>query len=166
MTIFQLQKDLAEEIEFILSDMIFKDPKGKPAHMKSYEQKLPKREQTIKLGNLMSEETDDEDPYPFCIVRMESGAVYAEAQKVRTILVFGIFDDEFDNQGDKILMNVLNRVSERFIRNPVLKNMYRLNCENGINWILDDEERYPYYIGGMEMEWDAYFIGKEEDRYA
>lgn len=164
MTVFQLQKDLMEEIESVLSDIILKRPKGGMGIIKSYSQELPKREQVVKPGSLMPED-DGEDPYPFCVVRIESGGILPGAQEVKAILIFGIFDDSLENQGHQSLLNIIHRVSERFIKNPVLKDMYRMNEKEGITWILDDEERYPYYIGAMEMAWDAYFV-EREDRYA
>lgn len=164
MTVFQLQKDLMEEIESVLSDIMLKKPKGGMSTIKSYSQELPKREQVVKPGSLMPED-DGTDPYPFCVVRMESGSIFTGAQGVRTILIFGVFDDALENQGHQALLNIIHRVSERFIINPVLKDRYRMNEREGINWILDDEERYPYYIGSMEMAWDAYFV-EREDRYA
>ena len=164
MTVFQLQKDLMEEIESVLSDIILKKPKGGMGNIKSYSQELPKREQVVKPGNLMPED-DGKNHYPFCVVRMESGNINIGAQGVQTILVFGIFDDALENQGHQVLLNIFHRVAERFIINPVLKDRYRMNEKEGITWILDDEERYPYYIGAMEMAWDAYFV-EREDRYA
>lgn len=160
MTVYQLQKDLAEEIEHILSDMAFRDPKGNQECMRAYVQELPKRVQSVGMGSIMPED-EEEDPYPFCIVRMESGVVYSGAQTVRTVLVFGIFDDSLENLGHQALLNVIHKVTERFIVNPVLKNMYRLNDQEGVSWILDEEERYPYFVGGMMMAWDAYFAERE-----
>lgn len=167
MTIYQFQKDMAEEIEQLMTGMVFKDPQGKPAHMTSYLQSLPKREQTVQPGSLMADDEgeDDDDPYPFCIVRLEQGGIYAGAQRVKVILVFGIFDDDRSNLGHQTLLNVMHRVAERFIGNPILKDMYQMDINAGIDWILNDEECYPYFIGGLEMVWDAYFINREEDRY-
>lgn len=163
MTIYQLQKDLAEEIELILADMIFLDPGGNQEHMRAYAQELPKRVQPVGLGSIMQED-EEEDPYPFCIVRAEAGVAYSGVQTVRTVLVFGIFDDSLENLGHQALLNAIHKVTERFILNPVLKNMYRMNDQEGISWILDEEERYPYFIGGLAMSWNTYFV-EREDRY-
>lgn len=165
MTIYQLQQDLAEEIERITSDMLFKNPKGDLEPLKAYLQELPKREHTVSPGNLMPED-EEEDPYPFCIVRMESGGMYPGVQRVKVILVFGIYDDSMDNLGHQPLLNVIHKVAERFIKNPVLKDMHQMDIREGVNWILDDEERYPYFIGGLEMTWDTYFVERGEDMYA
>lgn len=164
MTIYQLQKDLADEIEHILDDMLFLDPRGNQEHMRAYIQELPKRVQPVGPGSIMPED-EEEDPYPFCIVRTESGTVYSEVQTVRTVLIFGIFDDSLENLGHQALLNAMHKVMERFILDPVLKNMYQMNTGEGLSWILDEEERYPYFIGGITMSWNAYFV-EREDMYA
>ena len=164
MTVYQLLKDLAEEIEAVLADMIFKDPKGKMEHMRAFPQALPKREQNVKIGDLLpDDEEDDEDPYPYCVVRAESGNIGIGAQKVKVLLIFGIFNDDIKNQGQTELLNVIHRVTERFIKNPVLKDMYRLDLDAGMYWILDDEDRFPYFAGGVGMTWDTFFVEKEDD---
>ena len=60
---------------------------------------------------------------------------------------------------------MIHRISERFITKPVLKGKYRLVKKNGIQWMLDDEDRYPYFIGAMSMDWDTFFA-ESEDKYA
>lgn len=161
MTVFQLQRDLAEEIEIILSDMLFKNPQGKMVPMKAYCQDIPKRQQVIRKGALMPEEEETEDPYPFCIVKAESGDIFIEVQRVSIMLILAVFNDDTQNQGQQELLNVIHKISERFIKDPVLKDMYRM--EDGIEWVLDDEDRYPYFVGGMTMKWDTFFVEREDD---
>lgn len=163
MTIYQLQKDLAEEIEKILSDMLFKNPQGKMALMKAYCQDIPKRKHEIRKGALVPEEEETEDPYPFCIVKAESGEIFRREQSVSIMLILAVFNDDKQNQGQQELLNVIHKISERFIKNPILKEMYRLDNEAGIKWILDDEDRYPYFVGGMTMKWDTFFVEREDD---
>lgn len=164
MTIYQFQEDLAEEIEKILSDMLLKDPKGELTTMKAYCQEVPKRKQEIKIGALMDEDdSEDEDPYPFCIVKAESGGMSRGEQQISIILIIAVFNDDAQNSGHQELINVFSRIAERFIRNPVLKERYTLDQKEGINWILDDEDRFPYFIGGMTMKWETFFMEKEDD---
>ena len=165
MTVLQLQKDLAEEIEKILANMRFKDPAGKMAPMRAYCQDIPKRRQTIRKGALMPEEEEtEEDPYPFCIVKAESGGLFSGAQSVSVMLILAVFNDEEQNQGQQELLNAMHKIAERFIRDPVLQGKHRLDQEAGIGWLLDDEDRYPYFAGGMTMKWETFFVEKE-DRY-
>lgn len=163
MTVFQLQRDLAEEIERILANMRFKDPSGKIVPMKAYCQDIPKRQQKIRKGALMPEDEETEDPYPFCVVKAESGGIFRGAQSVSVMLIFAVFNDDMQNQGQQELLNVIHKIAERFIKNPVLKDMHRLDQEAGIKWILDDEDRFPYFVGGMTMKWETFFVEKEDD---
>lgn len=163
MTISQLQRDLAEEIEQILANMRFKNPQGKMVPMKAYSQDLPKRQQAIRKGALMPEEEETDDPYPFCIVKAESGGMFSGEQSVSIMLILGVFNDDKQNQGQQELLNVIYKIAERFIENPNLKDMYDLDQKAGIEWTLDDEDRYPYFFGGMTMKWDTFFVERKDD---
>lgn len=173
MTAYDLQLELAAEIERILKDVLLKDVEGNPAHIKAYAQCLPKRLQNIsdvdgdQDGEIMPVIEPEGDQYPYCVVRADSGRMETAqgVHEIATVLVFGIFDDDFRCLGHQALMNMMHRVAERFIRNPVLNDRYTMNEETGIGWVLDDEDRYPYYFGAIEMSWDTFFAGREEDRY-
>ena len=183
MTACELQKDIAEEIEKILDCMLLKDVKGNMTHLKAYAQNLPIRKQNINStesapdgpipddGNIMQNEDEvmepdfEDDPYPYCVVRVDSGLMQQEAQEIQTVLVFGIFDDDIKCQGHQVIMNMVHKVAERFMKNPCLKDKCRLNYENGIAWALDDEEKFPYYVGAMYMTWDTFFVRLEGGKY-
>lgn len=170
MTIFQLQEDLAEEIEKTLSDMLFKNPAGNMVKIRTYRQDVPKRRHKIKTesktGAIMPQEEDiceGKDPYPFCVVRAESGEMLSGGQRISIMLIFAIFNDDTRNQGQQELLNIFQRLAERFIKDPVLQGKYSLAQEEGISWILDDEDKFPYFIGGMSMQWDTFFVEREDD---
>lgn len=132
--------------------------------MKAYCQEVPKRKQEIKIGALMDEEdSEDEDPYPFCVVKAESGGICRGGQQISIILIIAVFNDDTQNRGHQELINIFTKIAERFIKNPVLKEKYRLDLQEGINWILDDEDRFPYFVGGMVMKWETFFMEKEDD---
>lgn len=179
MTAYALQKDIEEEIEKILDCMLLKDVKGNLAHLKAYAQNLPIRQQDIKIENDendMEADSDaeipdgmdtifEDDPYPYCIVKIDSGAMQQEAQEIQTMLIFGIFDDDPECQGYQVIMNMIHKVAERFTKNPCLKDKYRLNHENGITWVMDDTEQFPYFFGAMYMTWNTFFVGLEGGKY-
>lgn len=166
MTTLELQKDLAEEIEDILKEMLLKDVKGRETHLKAFKQCLPKRKQEVDGNDVWGEE-EEEDPYPYCVVRIDSGKLETaqSANQVQTVLVFGIFDDDRECQGHQAILNMIHRITERFTEDPMMKEKYRMNGEAGISWVLDEEDRYPYYFGAMEMTWDTFFVRRKEDRY-
>lgn len=173
MTAYELQLALGNEVERISKDILLKDVKGYPAHIKAFAQSLPKRFQDVAdmeddEGDIMPEAGEDEDPYPYCVVRIDSGRLETaeSTHEITTTLVFGIFDDDARCLGHQAIMNLIHKITERFIKNPVLNNKCRMNEAADINWVLDDEDKYPYYFGAMEMTWDTFFAGREDDKYA
>lgn len=167
MTPTALQKELSEEIEKILKDIIFKTPDGGMEKIRIYGQRLPKKMQEIADCNEIIPWNDDK-PYPFCCIKLDSGELRAieGTHKIKTELVFGIFDDDEKCQGDQVILTMIQRISERFSKNPVLNGKFRMNLKEGIGWVLDPDDRYPFYFGAMEMTWDTFFVKGEEDRYA
>ncbi|MDE7339731.1 MAG: hypothetical protein K2N80_04100 [Lachnospiraceae bacterium] len=188
MTAYELQKDIAGEVERILQCMLLKDVKGNTGHLKAYAQALPKRTQNIRdyeeAGaapdvsvisdedivldeDVIINEILEDDPYPYCIIMVNSGEIQPSqnVHEVQITLVFGIFDDDKECQGHQVIMNMIHKVAERFIKNPYLKEKYRLNHDAGIKWILGDDDQYPYYFGAVEMTWDTFFVRLEDDKY-
>lgn len=174
MTAYELQIELAKEIEEIEKNVLLKDVRGNPVHIKAFIQSLPKRIQKVsdedeeQEGIVMLDNDPENDPYPYCIVQINSGRLETSQSphEITLSLVFGIFDDDIECQGHLVIMNMIHNIAERFTKNPVLNNRYRINNENGIIWVINDDDRYPYYFGAMEMTWDAFFVGREDDKYA
>ncbi len=161
MTVYQLQKDMAEEIADTLSDMLFQDAKGTQVQIKVYCQNVPKKQPEVKSEVNMEEREENE--YPSCVVRAESGQIFNGGQRISIVINIAIFSDDIRNQGQEELLNIFHKIAERFIRNPVLKDKYRLVQNEGVSWELDDKIKYPYFIGRMAMKWDAFFVEMEED---
>lgn len=166
MTAYALQKELGIEIEALLSNMVFKDVKGAHANIKSYLQSLPVKEQNVQTGDIMPPEGETE-VYPYCIIKLCSGCLKSaqSVHEVKTILRFGIFDDDMKCQGHQAILNIIQKIIERFTKDPVLNNRYRMNEEDGISWAFNEQDRYPYYFGTLEMTWNIACI-KREDKYA
>lgn len=167
MTPYELQEKICEEIPKILHEMLFQVPGEKELKgIKCFKQNLPKREQKIGKGNLMASE--EETYYPYCVVRIDSGKIKLvnDSQKVTVILVFGIYNDKKDMQGHTDILNAMQKITGQFVKNPILCGQFRLKTDEDIEWILDEEETYPYYYGAMIMTWETPFWTKEEDIYA
>lgn len=147
-----LQKELASEIEEITKDIVLKNPAGEYAKLRSFEQSLPIRQ--------LDEEYDD--PYPYCIVRIVEGETPdgMSAQSVKTILIIGVYDDRVEAQGHKSILNIIQRIQERFFKNGVLADQFIM--QPGFNWTLQDDDSYPYYFGGIEITWETSSIRRED----
>lgn len=158
MTALILQEELAKEIGAIFSDRIFKDSMGQDTKLNVYEQNLPIRK-----------DEDAPDPVPYVIVRVETGATKGgtEPQEVLVTFLFGYFDDSTENQGHKGVLGMIQKIQERFMKEPMLANqfMFMNDEQHPFNWALQDEESYPFYFGAASMTFKTAAIRKE-DKYA
>lgn len=158
MTATILQEKLAEEIGAIFKDDLFKDSLGKYGKINIFEQNLPIRQ-----------DEDAPDPMPYIIVRLETGRTKSgiDPQEVLVTLLIGYFDDDAGNNGHKGVLGIIQKVQERFEKEPMLANqfMFMNDEQHPLDWALQDEESFPYFFGAMSMTFKTAAIRKE-DRYA
>lgn len=109
MTAQILQEELVKEIGVIFRDDLFKDSAGEYIKMNVYEQNLPIRQ-----------DEDAPDPIPYVIVRVETGQVKGgvEPQEVFVTLLIGYFDDDAGNNGHKGVLGIIQKIQERFMKEP------------------------------------------------
>ncbi len=173
MAALELQKDLAEEIRKIASEITFKSPKGGYAALNVFEQNLPVRllkrteptEEDAELDEDAGDEEELRENFPYIIVRLDSGkSESAEAPHiVKIVLIAGIFDDSLKADGHKTIINIFEKIRERFRKNPILNDRYRAGDE--ITWALpdDDEETFPYFFGAIYTEWITAEFRREDE---
>ena len=157
MTVRNLQKELMKDIGNIFEKDLFKDSLGKYVSLNVYAQNLPIRE-----------DEDAPDPVPYIVVRVLDGKVkgWVEAQEVQVMLIFGCFDDNVNNDGHEILLELIQKIEERFLKNPILSKQFMfLNDEqHPFEWALQEEESFPYAFGAISMSFRTPTIRKE-DKY-
>nr|DAO39080.1 MAG TPA: tail completion protein [Caudoviricetes sp.] len=157
MTVRNLQKELMKDIGNIFEKDLFKDSLGKYVSLNIYAQNLPIRE-----------DEDAPDPVPYIVVRVLDGKVkgWVEAQEVQVMLIFGCFDDNVNNDGHEILLELIQKIEERFLKNPILSKQFMfLNDEqHPFEWALQEEESFPYAFGAISMSFRTPTIRKE-DKY-
>jgi hypothetical protein len=149
-----LQEELVKELGNIFKGDLFKDSLGKYVNLNIYEQQLPIRE-----GE------DAPDPMPYIIVRLETGSPKSgtDPQEVLVTLLFGYFDDSPENNGHKGVLGMIQKVHERFEKQPMLANQFMF--QDPFDWALQDEESFPYFFGAASMTFKTAAIRKE-DKYA
>lgn len=157
MTVGNLQKELMKDIGNIFEKDLFKDSLGKYVSLNVYAQNLPIRE-----------DEDAPDPVPYIVVRVLDGKVkgWVEAQEVQVMLILGCFDDNINNDGHEILLELIQKIEERFLKNPILSKQFMfLNDEkHPFEWALQEEESFPYFFGAISMSFRTATIRKE-DKY-
>lgn len=152
-----LQKALLQEITEILKNLRMKDAAGNYVDgPKGYEQGLP----------LITEDDEDESAFfPYFIVKLDEGETAAadEPWKIHVFVLFGIYEDSTENIGHKEVLNMIEKIQQRFEKEPLLCGKYRADPE--ISWALQDEQTYPFYFGAIELYFWIPKIGRE-DKYS
>lgn len=152
------QKALAGEIEKITSDMRFQNPSGEEAlGLSVFSQSLPIPEKKLSYGQeeyqsidySVSETEDAVFHCPWCIVKLEGGSIpeINGFQHMEVVIGFGIYNPDKDNKGHEELLNLIQRVYERFAKDPLLDRQY--TCSGEFEWALQEEDTYPYYFGAV-----------------
>lgn len=172
MTAAFLQSELADELKKILSDFRLKNPQGEPSSINVFEQLLPMPE-PLDQGEIAQELLENgfadgqtaPDPYPYIIVRLDEGEIEDadSAQKVNLSLLIGIYEPDYEKQGHKDSLNIIAKIYERFAKCPVLNGKYTIQYP--ILWVLQEEESYPFYFGGMTLGFETAMI-RREDQYS
>lgn len=152
------QEALVKEIKEITSDMRFHNPGGEELlQLSVFGQSLPIPEKKPSCGQeeyqsidySVSETEDAVFHCPWCIVKLEGGSIpeINGFQHIGVVIGFGIYNPDKDNKGHKELLNLFQRVYERFAKNPLLDRQY--SCSGEFEWALQDEDTYPYYFGAI-----------------
>lgn len=168
-----LQDALVHELDQLFAGDIFKNPRNEGQKLKAYSQWLPVPDAAkmseedidpalIEEGLGITNQISESQFFPYVIVRVEGGEIEeAEAsQKIDVTLLFGSWDDNRDNQGNKTILHMIQKVYERFSKNPILDNEYE--CLGKMKWVVQDEDSWPYYFGGMELKFETIAIRRED----
>lgn len=153
MTPLVLQDELVEEMKRLLSNYLYKTPAGGRIPINVYAQNIP-----------VNETDEDEDPIPYIIVRLNSGdddGTRDSFNKVKLVIIIGIWDDSLDNQGHRDILNIVQKVYERFHTNPNLNNKAVYAGE--FNWALQDDTYYPYSFGACSLNFNIAAIRREDE---
>lgn len=152
-------KAMVKEIEEITKDMRFPSPEGAElVPLSVYEQALPILEKRKPDSDYEYAETIDyqdnmeEDATlkcPWCVVKIENGSIPGinDMQEVTLAICFGVFNDSLENNGHMEIMNLIQRVYERFAVNPILDGQY--TCTGKFEWAVQEEDTHPYFFGAL-----------------
>lgn len=154
MTHYDLMKDLIKDIEEILKDVQTKKVSGEMVSgVKGYEQSLP----------IITEDEEDESQlFPYFIVRMTEGSTDDDGNPWTdtTNILLGIYDDDKEANGHRNIMTMIQRITDKFAKDPLLNNKFR--AAEKMDWALQDEDTYPFYFGGIEMKFSVPKMGRSD----
>lgn len=152
MTPIEFQDALAAEIRHILKPYAYKTPAGERASMNVFTQSIP-----------VQQTDDEEDPFPYVIVRLSSGENPLGKDSFNTvsvILIIGIWDDAQDAQGHRDVLNVVQKIYERFSENPCLNKLAAYTGD--FQWMLQEDNYYPYHFGACHMKFNIAAVRRED----
>lgn len=108
------------------------------------------------------DEEESEIPVPYIIVRLNSGGHtgnYEDPNKVNIVLIICIWDDGLNNEGHISVMNILQKIYERFAKDNNLRNIAVFDGQ--WNWLRQEDNYYPFFIGACTLSFNFAFVRKE-----
>ena len=163
MTPLELQDMLVAEMEKLYHDWLYKNPNYDPTDPESKE-RIPLQifSQHIPITRADSEE----DPVPYLIVRLSSGDDDGSGDSsnvVNVVIIAGIWDDDHAAQGHRDILNILQKIYQRFQEDPNLNNKAVYNGE--FHWAAQEDNYYPFYFGACQISFTIPAL-RREDEYA
>lgn len=82
-------------------------------------------------------------------------------------LLIGYFDDDAGNNGHKGVLGIIQKIQERFMKEPMLAKQFYFMNESSTHSTghCRTEESFPYFFGAASMTFATAAIRKE-DRFA
>ena len=135
-----LQDALVADLKELFKNRRYKTLVDESAALSVFAQNLPKRESE-----------DDDDPFPYIIARIDSGAIESQTDphKVAVLLLVGVYDDDTKNQGHRAVLEILEVIQQHYEEAPLLDGQFTFT--DPFNWALQDEESYPYFFGAANL---------------
>lgn len=156
-TFIDLEESLAAEFESLFAERTFMNSIGHSVRLKSYVHSLP-----VKQGDddvLL----DEHLPEPYIVSEIQGGkkASDDDGHTVTVYVVICVCDDNTARHGHQDILSIIQRIVERFGKNPVLGG--RFVMKPALDWSLSGEDTYPYYYGGLLMQFEVPAIEKEDE---
>lgn len=136
----ELQRALKDDLTSLFQETRYPSPDGARSAVSVFKQHLP-----------MMQAEDADDPFPYIIVRLDSGGIanQTDPHKVAVLLLIGAYDDGTDNQGHEAVLEMLEKIQHHYEETPLLAGQFIFT--DPFNWALQDEESYPYNFGAANL---------------
>ena len=177
MTPLLLQYDLVEDLKECLSDLRFPNQHGETVPIGIFRNSLPilrhkdyseMEYNETEVGadphpaDLTNDliEAEQDDPFPYVIVRLSHGNVKNPEfpQTVDVVFIIGVYSDKPDQSGTDGILTIIDRIYERYAKNPIVhgrKAKIRFDGEQQLfHWVLQDDDTWPYYFGAVQAEFE------------
>lgn len=165
-----LQDDLAEELGSLFADFRANSPGGERVPLNIFKQflpiptaqEIPDTVTDLELEEGIYDAVAEQVPFPYILIRLTDGVItnIGGEQTVSVNIIIGTVDRSADNQGYKDVLNIIQKIYERFSKNAILAGRYE--CAMPIEWALQEEESFPYFFGGMALNFKTTPIIRED----
>lgn len=139
MTNLELLDAVKKSCEAILSNFKLRNAKNEDSHINIYTQNLPRKK-----------EKNDTSQYPYVLVCFNDMSI-ADETEVKLYFLIGIIDNNQDNQGFRDVLEIANKLYIGLFNEPVVEHKFKMERECEI--MLQQEDTFPYFIGGMTTTW-------------
>lgn len=108
-------------------------------------------------------EEDQSQFFPYFIVRIEEGNTPTDDEPwlVGTTVLFGICDYDKETNGHRTILEMITKITNRFLERPLLDSKFRAN--QNVSFALQDEDTYPFYFGAIDIKFYVPKIGRSDD---
>ena len=156
MTAANIQKSLMDRLGEILKDFPLKISYNDTTPFKIFRHKIPER--LNKKFDYSKKDTHDE-VYPFCVVKIDTGAKASNAEMQETVfnVVIAVKNEGHEGEGYDDVMACIQAIWNDFNADPLLERKYKFNYPS--DWALDDgEERdtHPFYYGVVQLRFKSH----------
>lgn len=154
MTEIDLLDGLKDEVAEALKDFRLRSAKENLIPINTYTQNLP-----VKEGK------DDENLYPYvcvCLDDEEIESAGSDRMELNVYFIIGIIDRAKDKQGFRDVLQIANLIYQHLFRKGIIANAFRV--EYPFRIVLQKEDTYPYFVGGIECKFEIPTFG-EEDKF-
>lgn len=155
-TLADLEECLAAEFKSLFTGRTYMNSIDHSVPLKTFVHSLP-----VKQGDDEAP-TDADVPEPYIVSEVTGGKKQNEdsAHVVTVAAIICVCDDNTARNGHKDILAIIEKVLERFGKNPLLAGRFIL--QHPLEWTLSDEDTYPYYYGGLLMNFEVPAFEKED----
>lgn len=145
---------LAADLEDLFAGQLYRSSAGEKRAIRYFVNDLP-----VATGN--DEDRSQDAPEPYIIVQIGEGTIPEgdAAQEVQIVLAIALYDDRPDRQGYRDLLHIIQEITARYCKNPVVRLRPGSAGARGgpytvkkpIGWSVQNQPTTPYYYGIVEF---------------
>ena len=155
LTSYDLQREVADTLRSLFADTKMHCPSGEDIPPRIFVQEL----------SLPTDDADtNQSEIPYVLVRLSSGEIdnwdsNNGHEKIHMELYLGVYNSRDDRSGHVELLNMIQRIKNHF---GIHRHVNNFSVLPSFRWVLDEEDRHPYYFGAITMSFSAPRTIKED----